>query len=201
MLRKLTTLCSPLACVSEKQLELSQRSVLGMGRTKYDSQGTQHTICEHNQKKCCLTHKCVPVFSCRPGQFRSGGEGYGFQELCCTADSQWQGHFLFPAYLTALWGLLLMFPLPPPPFPLFLLSGAVQWKWCSVWCDWQGCAQGRVEGVGVAGQECEGGVLLLRQHRHLLPRHLRQGRGLQRRLGQRSRRTRQDRVRGHFLYI
>lgn len=46
VLRKFTTLCSPLACVSEKQLHLSQRSLLGMGRAKYDPQDTQHTICE-----------------------------------------------------------------------------------------------------------------------------------------------------------
>lgn len=46
MLRKYTTLCTPLACVAEKQLQLSQRSLLGMGRTKYDTQDSQHTICK-----------------------------------------------------------------------------------------------------------------------------------------------------------
>ena len=47
-LRRFTTLCSPLACVSEKSLQLSQKSLLGMGRTRYDPQESQHTICMYH---------------------------------------------------------------------------------------------------------------------------------------------------------
>ena len=46
MLRKFTTLCSPLPCVEEKSVQLSQRSVLGVGKAKYVTQETLHSICE-----------------------------------------------------------------------------------------------------------------------------------------------------------
>ena len=46
MLRKFTSICSPLAVVEEKQLQLSQKMVLVMGKAKYDSQESVHTLCE-----------------------------------------------------------------------------------------------------------------------------------------------------------
>lgn len=46
MLRKFTTLCSPLPCVEEKALQLSQRSVMGVGKAKYIAQDSLHSICE-----------------------------------------------------------------------------------------------------------------------------------------------------------
>ncbi len=45
-MRKFTTLCSPMIATEEIPLELSQKSVLVMGRAKYDTQGGLHTMCE-----------------------------------------------------------------------------------------------------------------------------------------------------------
>ena len=45
-MRRFTTLCSPLPVVEEKALQLSQKTVLVMGKAKYDSQETIHTLCE-----------------------------------------------------------------------------------------------------------------------------------------------------------
>ena len=39
-------LCSPLPCVEEKSVQLSQKSVLGVGKAKYVTQDTLHSICE-----------------------------------------------------------------------------------------------------------------------------------------------------------
>ena len=46
MLRKFTTLSSPLPVVEEKALQLSQKTVLVMGKAKYDSQDSIHTLCK-----------------------------------------------------------------------------------------------------------------------------------------------------------
>lgn len=46
VVRKFSTLCSPLPIVEEKSLELSQKSVLVMGRAKFDIQKDMHTMCE-----------------------------------------------------------------------------------------------------------------------------------------------------------
>ena len=46
MLRKFTTLSSPLPVVEEKDLQLSQKTVLVMGKAKYDSQETIHSLCK-----------------------------------------------------------------------------------------------------------------------------------------------------------
>ena len=64
MLRKFTTLCSPLPCVEEKALQLSQRSVMGVGRAKYITQDSLHSICElHHREKVhnffFTTYLCV----------------------------------------------------------------------------------------------------------------------------------------------
>ena len=54
MLRRYTGLCSPLTCVYEKPLLLSQKSLLGMGRARCDLQESPHTIC-----------KCTGIYSAR----------------------------------------------------------------------------------------------------------------------------------------
>ena len=46
MLRKFATLSSPMPVVEEKALQLSQKTVLVMGKAKYDSQESIHTLCE-----------------------------------------------------------------------------------------------------------------------------------------------------------
>ena len=56
MLRKFASICSPLAVVEEKVLQLSQKTVLVMGKAKYDSQETIHTLCEHTTNSTlCLS--------------------------------------------------------------------------------------------------------------------------------------------------
>ncbi len=50
MLRKLSPLISPIPCVEEKLLPLSQKSLLGMGRAKHDPQESQHTICKQSTR-------------------------------------------------------------------------------------------------------------------------------------------------------
>jgi len=47
VVRKFTTLCSPMPVVEESQLHLSQKSVLVMGKAKYDNQGELHTACKY----------------------------------------------------------------------------------------------------------------------------------------------------------
>lgn len=83
MLRKFTTLCSPLACVAEKQLQLSQKSLLGMGRTKHDSQDSQHTICMWHMLHVVGN---LHLSLCSSRQFRANCPSFGLKELCCTAD-------------------------------------------------------------------------------------------------------------------
>jgi len=51
MLRKFTTLCSPLVCVEESALQLSQKCILCMGRAKYNSQGSLHTLYQSNSEQ------------------------------------------------------------------------------------------------------------------------------------------------------
>ena len=60
VVRKFTTLCSPLPCVEEKPLQLSQKSVLCMGQAKYDSVEAIHTLCK---LVACVasTHSCPPL--------------------------------------------------------------------------------------------------------------------------------------------
>ena len=56
VLRKFASICSPLAVVEEKVLQLSQKTVLVMGKAKYDSQETIHTLCEHTTNSTlCLS--------------------------------------------------------------------------------------------------------------------------------------------------
>ena len=62
MLRKFTTLCSPLPCVEEKALQLSQRSVMGVGKAKYITQDSLHSICEF--QKVVLIFTTVYQFLC-----------------------------------------------------------------------------------------------------------------------------------------
>ena len=59
VLRKFSTLCSPLAVVEEKKLQLSQKTVLCMGKAKYDSQESIHSICELSWPSC--TDTCMQV--------------------------------------------------------------------------------------------------------------------------------------------
>ena len=46
VLRKFTTLCSPLPCVEESAVQLSRKSVMGVGKAKYVTQESIHSICE-----------------------------------------------------------------------------------------------------------------------------------------------------------
>ena len=59
VLRKFASICSPLAVVEEKVLQLSQKTVLVMGKAKYDSQETIHTLCERttNSMSVLYTYK------------------------------------------------------------------------------------------------------------------------------------------------
>ena len=45
-IRRFTTICSPMPCVEEVELELSQKSVICSGRTKYNPQESPYTLCE-----------------------------------------------------------------------------------------------------------------------------------------------------------
>ncbi|XP_011407139.1 PREDICTED: E3 ubiquitin-protein ligase MYCBP2-like, partial [Amphimedon queenslandica] len=47
-LRKLTTICSPIPIVEERPLQLSQKSIIVLGRAKYDNQGSLHTLYQNN---------------------------------------------------------------------------------------------------------------------------------------------------------
>ena len=58
-LRKLTTLCSPIPVVEEKTLHLLQKSVLCLGRSKYNTQSSLHTLYQDN------THDAVRVIATR----------------------------------------------------------------------------------------------------------------------------------------
>ena len=49
-MRKLTTICSPIPVVEEKPLQLSQKSVIVLGRAKYDNQSNLHTLCEYMER-------------------------------------------------------------------------------------------------------------------------------------------------------
>ena len=51
-MRKFATLSSPMPVVEEKALQLSQKTVLVMGKAKYDSQESIHTLCETHTYIC-----------------------------------------------------------------------------------------------------------------------------------------------------
>lgn len=50
-IRRFTTICSPMPCVEEVELELSQKSVICSGRTKYNPQDSPYTLCERRPAK------------------------------------------------------------------------------------------------------------------------------------------------------
>ncbi len=66
MVRKFNTLCSPILTTEESPLQLSQKSVLVMGRAKYDAQGDLHTAC-----KFFGMHTCDAKFVFQSCSFRS----------------------------------------------------------------------------------------------------------------------------------
>ena len=95
MVRKFTTLCSPMVCVEEKGLQLSQKSILCMGKAKYSSQKTLHTLCED---RSCL------VGSERERAFASCPSGISLSAAFCIFSVSPKG-----GYQGA--------PPPPPPLP------------------------------------------------------------------------------------